>query len=271
MSKNRIQKKQREIKEHCSGADSKDLIKCLKDFSHDNSFDQKCLEILNKRIVQHSQDFRLNPSLKKFCHRDIKKFCSDIINSYNENEGSMEGQVINCLKHNALQKQRLTETCMKEVVLTMVDAAQLVGADPVLERVCPQTLVNCKSVHHSDKEINECLKEMFKKGGITDGEDCVQHVAEIIEATGADIHTDPALNNACAVDLRKFCRDITPGEGRMFACLVAVSKEKSFTLESECRSILSKRIEMFGLAVKVHLLSVSFSKSKSIFVSGSTS
>ena len=168
-----------------------------------------------------------------------------------ENEGSMEGHVLNCLKHSALQKQRLTETCMKEVVLTMVDAAQLVDADPVLNKLCPQTLVACKSVHHSDKEINECLKELFKRGAILDGEECVKHVAEIIEETGADIHTDPVLNNACAVDLTKFCRDIAPGEGRMFACLVAVSKQKSFTLEPECRTVLSKRIEMFGLAVQV--------------------
>ena len=133
----------------------------------------------------------------------------------------------------------------------MVDAAQLVDADPVLNKLCPQTLVACKSVHHSDKEINECLKELFKRGAILDGEECVKHVAEIIEETGADIHTDPVLNNACAVDLTKFCRDIAPGEGRMFACLVAVSKQKSFTLEPECRTVLSKRIEMFGLAVQV--------------------
>ena len=79
----------------------------------------------------------------------------------------------------------------------------------------------------------------------------MKHVAEIIEGTGADIHADPVLNSACAVDLRKFCRDVSPGEGRVFACLVAVSKEKSFSLEMECQAVLAKRIEMFGLALKV--------------------
>ena len=29
------------------------------------------------------------------------------------------------------------------------------------------------------------------------------HVAETIEETGADIHTDPVLHTACAVDLSK--------------------------------------------------------------------
>ena len=73
----------------------------------------------------------------------------------------------------------------------------------------------------------------------------------MVQGAGADIHTDPVLNNACAVDLRKFCRDVSPGQGRMFACLVSVSKEKNFSLETECFAVLSKRIEMFGLALKV--------------------
>merc|ERR1712029_268491 len=126
--------------------------------------------------------------------------------------------------------------------------------DPVLERLCPRYLEVCQSVHNEDGtslEINECLKELFKKGGIQDGAQCEKHVAEIIEGTGADIHTDPVLNNACAVDLRKFCRDITPGDGRMFACLVRVSKEKSFTLEKDCQAVLNTRVEMFGMAVKI--------------------
>ena len=95
---------------------------------------------------------------------------------------------------------------------------------------------------------------MFKRGGLVDGAACEKHVAEIIEAVGADIHTDPVLNNACAVDLRKFCRDITPGDGRMFACLVRVSKEKSFTLEKDCQAVLNTRVEMFGMAVKVNII-----------------
>jgi len=241
----------REIKEHCAGEDGSNILKCLKDFSNDVNFDQTCLDILHKRIAQQSHDYRLNPSLKKSCNKDIKKFCNNIISQFNEEEGSLEGQVINCLKESALQKQKLSEKCMKEVVLTMVDAAKMVDADPVLAKLCPTSLVNCRSVYQTDQGIHKCLKDLFQRGGLVDGTACEKHVAEMIEAVGADIHTDPVLNNACAVDLRKFCRDITPGDGRMFACLVKVSKEKSFTLEQECQSVLNTRVEMFGMAVKI--------------------
>ena len=113
-------------------------------------------------------------------------------------------------------------------------------------------LVFCPSVRLFSALLSNASKELFKRGGLAeDGAACVKHVAEIIEGTGADIHADPVLNSACAVDLRKFCRDVSPGEGRVFACLVAVSKEKSFSLEMECQAVLAKRIEMFGLALKV--------------------
>ena len=115
-------------------------------------------------------------------------------------------------------------------------------------------LVFCPSVSLFSALLSNTSKELFKRGGLAeDGAACVKHVAEIIEGTGADIHADPVLNSACAVDLRKFCRDVSPGEGRVFACLVAVSKEKSFSLEMECQAVLAKRIEMFGLALKVNM------------------
>ena len=242
----------REIKEHCPSEDGKSILRCLKDFSHDNNFDHKCLDILKRRIAQQSHDYRLNPTLKKSCNKDIRKFCSNVLNNFEGGEDeSLDGVVIDCLKQQSLQKKSLTESCMKEVMLTMVDAANIVAADPVLERLCPLSLTACRSVHDKDGEINECLKELFKRSGLQDGVECTVHVAKVIEGAGADIHTDPVLNNACAVDLRKFCRDVSPGEGRMFACLVTVSKEKNFSLEKECWAVLSKRIEMFGLALKV--------------------
>ena len=53
------------------------------------------------------------------------------------------------------------------------------------------------------------------------------------------------------MDLLKFYREVPPGEGRIFSCLVAASKEKNLYLEPECHRILEDRMEMFGKAVKV--------------------
>ena len=239
----------REIKEHCPTETSRNILRCLKDFSHDNNFDQKCLDIIDTRIVQQSRDYRLNPSLQKYCKEDINKFCSNVIHNYNGEEEFLEGHVLDCLRQFALQKHKLTKKCLKEVMVTAEEAARLVAADPLLEELCPNSLDKCRG----KRDSSECLKEMFKSGLIldTDGQECNKHIAQTIEVVGADIHGDPVLHSACAVDLRKFCRDVPQGEGRIFSCLVAASKEKNLSLEPECHMVLSSRMEMFGKAIKV--------------------
>jgi hypothetical protein len=43
---------------------------------------------------------------------------------------------------------------------------------------------------------------------------CKEKVAQLIQAAMIDIHTDPILNQACAVDLARHCEGVPPGEGR---------------------------------------------------------
>jgi len=247
----------REIKEHCADEDAKDVLRCLKDFSDDSNFDPKCLKIIGKRIIQHSKDYRLNPALQHSCSRDIPKFCGEFLKGVKGDDDFYEGQVIACLKQKAIQKHsKLTDQCRKEIMNILSDSAHIVAADPVLEENCPNSLAICRNKPNVDTDIkiNECLKEMFEHKTLTDGEACNKHLAQIIEGTGADIHADPVLHTACAVDLRKFCRDIPQGEGRMFACLVSVSREEKFSLEPECKTVLTKRMEMYDLAIKVNPL-----------------
>jgi len=241
----------REIKEHCSDIDSKDVLTCLKDFSDDSNFDPKCLKIIEKRTVQHSKDIRLNPRLFKYCKKDAYKLCN---NAKMNGDDFIEGHVMACLKHQAIQKHsKLSAKCKKEVMGTILDTAHIVDADPELLENCPNSLVHCKNEPNMDTDVkvNECLKDLFKRKALMDGENCAKHLAEVIEGTGADIHTDPILHAACAVDLRKFCRDIPQGEGRMFACLIQASKVESYSLEPDCKEVLSKRMEMYDMAVKV--------------------
>eukprot|EP00090_Calanus_glacialis_P000340 TRINITY_DN10209_c0_g1_i1.p1 TRINITY_DN10209_c0_g1~~TRINITY_DN10209_c0_g1_i1.p1 ORF type:complete len:1124 (-),score=372.79 TRINITY_DN10209_c0_g1_i1:391-3762(-) len=242
----------REIKEHCADEDAKDVLRCLKDFRDDSNFDAKCLNIIGKRIVQHSKDYRLNPSLQKSCHKDIPKFCKDALKF--KGEDFFEGHVIACLKHKAIQKNSmLTDQCRKEIMTILSDSAHIVDADPELEENCPNSLAHCRNKPNidTDLKINECLKDMFERKALIDGEECNKHLAQVIEGTGADIHADPVLHTACAVDLRKFCRDIPTGEGRMFACLVSASRVENYSLEPDCKTVLTKRMEMYDLAVKV--------------------
>ena len=62
-------------------------------------------------------------------------------------------------------------------------------------------------------KVEECLKEMFKKADIADGEKCSKAIASLIEATNIDIQADPMLHRYVSNPLRGpgiyVCRAIT--------------------------------------------------------------
>ena len=68
-----------------------------------------------------------------------------------------------------------------------------------------------------------------------------------------DIHLDPMLHAACGVDLVKFCHNKEHDNGGLFACLAEINQHHTFSLEPECKSLMSKRMEMLNLAVQVRM------------------
>ena len=41
------------------------IVDCLAEFAEDLEFDEKCLHILKKRLIEHSKDVRLNSDLSR--------------------------------------------------------------------------------------------------------------------------------------------------------------------------------------------------------------
>eukprot|EP00090_Calanus_glacialis_P009466 TRINITY_DN17839_c0_g1_i1.p1 TRINITY_DN17839_c0_g1~~TRINITY_DN17839_c0_g1_i1.p1 ORF type:complete len:347 (-),score=79.07 TRINITY_DN17839_c0_g1_i1:19-948(-) len=244
----------REIKEHCDEEDPQNIIKCLKDFSEESNFAGKCRDIIQKRITQRMQDYRLNPILEKACRKDITKLCGDIIIEYKDERSFLEGKIVSCLKQKAIQNQELlTDACRTEIVSSLRDSSHLVEADPALERTCPVSIARCRTSQDMDSrvKISECLREMFKEQRLQDKDECKIQVALIVETVQMDIQLDPILHTACAVDLVKFCRKREHETGGLFACLAEINQHQTFSLEPECKSLMSKRMEMLNLAVQV--------------------
>jgi len=204
------------------------------------------------------RDFRLNPSLRKSCAKDIPKFCGDV--PLEGHEDFFEGKVIECLREQAIQREsRLSSSCQREMVSVLRAAAPVSDADAVLLQACPNTLTACRTQtnaqEHTDtdnRKVGECLREKFEKNTLEDGPECKRHIAVMIESMNADVHLDPVFYEACSVDIAKFCGEVPSGEGKQFICMVEISKEKNFKLEPNCRYIMDQRVKMYNMAVQVN-------------------
>lgn len=88
----------------------------------------------------------------------------------------------------------------------------------------------CKDVKPGEGRIIKCLME--HKDQLSGG--CLQ---ELEGARNKSEGKKDQARDACAEDLSKFCKDVTPGEGRLLKCL----KERDSELSPQCREALQAK------------------------------
>jgi len=222
--------------------------------------------IVNRRIIQHTRDYRLRPRLQRACQKELKDFCSEVLLQQGDKESSrdfLEGQVVQCLQNKFISDaESISPQCKHELEVTVQDEAMDYRAKPIILMHCSKTISRCQQKLMEDpaidnrtsyygSKVEECLRSSFKKGDIEDGESCSQAIASLIEATNIDIRADALLYKACAVDISKFCRDIPHGSGQQLKCLSNVIRDAKLRLEPKCDAMLRTRLEMFDMALKV--------------------
>lgn len=78
--------------------------------------------------------------------------------------------------------------------------------------------MGCKDTVPENEEgdkgkTEECLKQLFRQNKIHSTQ-CMNEIAQLIKSTLIDIHVDPTLQQACTLDLLRYCDNILPGDGR---------------------------------------------------------
>lgn len=97
--------------------------------------------------------------------------------------------------------------------------------------------------------IVECMKSKFYQSHIVDPK-CSAEMQRRTDEELADISVDPGLYEACVGDIRRYCRDIRPGEGRVTKCLIDASHSSNVQLDDACRGKLEERQQLWRQVLK---------------------
>ena len=121
---------------------------------------------------------------------------------------------------------------------------------------------------------SECLRSMFRSGNLAkEDKTCRKVIAQRIQASEIDLSIDPILQDACSLDLVKFCRNVPAKDAKKLQCLFYILRQEdpssvdkiqsskmlkeinkvalgTDSLRKECVDVLKKRSEMFRLAVR---------------------
>lgn len=90
----------------------------------------------------------------------------------------------------------------------------------------------CADVPSQGGRLNQCLLDHVDK--LTAA--CNRVVTQLMHEEMMALDVLPIVQDACHTQLRQFCRDIEPGEGRLFECLVKKRTEKAF--DNRCQAAL---------------------------------
>ncbi|XP_022535234.1 Golgi apparatus protein 1b isoform X2 [Astyanax mexicanus] len=238
------------IKRFCAESDAKNMLHCLKQNKNSELMDPKCKQMITKRQITQSTDYRLNPVLRKACKADIPKFCQNILNKASD-DNELEGEVISCLKLKYAD-QRLSTDCEDQIRVILQESALDYRLDPQLQLHCKDEITHLCAEEAAAQEqtgqVEECLKNNLLK---LKQEACKKEVLNMLKESKADIFVDPVLHTACALDLKHHCAAITPGRGRQMSCLMEALQDKRVRLQPECKKRLQDRIDMWSYAAKV--------------------
>lgn len=124
-------------------------------------------------------NYQLNPLLSRMCENDVSSQCISSLRIWN-----------------------LHILIKKYFIPCILQIRHLCGTKSEQE-----------SEGYAQGAVEECLKDALRNGQIID-KACRIEILSLIDEGHVDIHVDPLLYKACALDLRKFCSDTEQGAGR---------------------------------------------------------
>ncbi|XP_076655241.1 Golgi apparatus protein 1 [Halictus rubicundus] len=238
------------VRQYCHDVSRSQTLDCLKRYKDEPTFDEKCKNIVIRRMIEQNTDYRFNTALQASCSSDINKHCKEVL-LHEPTDKELEGKVIRCLKIK-FREAKLQTRCKHQITNILKEAALNYHLNPLLATLCAHEIETiCRADENDPGAVEECLKMEFNSGNRDMKEECRLEIAALIEQRRADINADPLLQRACAIDVSKYCSDIPQGGGKHIMCLQNVMEDTNKSLQPDCYKMLTTRIEMFRNAVKL--------------------
>ncbi|CAD6195709.1 unnamed protein product [Caenorhabditis auriculariae] len=242
----------------CPNSDPEHVLECLTNSKIVRLLQRECKAIVKERMQEAARDVRLRPGLLNACRKEAETYCPDDMKKLNMPQYSqqvLDGVVVSCLRDKFRQsisdksQINFSQQCTHEVSRTIVEAELDPKLDPPLYNACKSVI----SLHCSEaviasgghfENVLECLKADFYKNAISNKE-CNEQLARRTQEALVDIHLDPSLHEACAVDIQRLCAEVPPGHSRIIMCLMNAADNSNAHMSQHCRAKLEDRNKLW--------------------------
>lgn len=66
------------VRQFCHDIRPSQTLDCLKKYKDDTTFDDKCKNIVIRRMIEQNTDYRFNTALQTACSYDINRHCKEV-------------------------------------------------------------------------------------------------------------------------------------------------------------------------------------------------
>jgi len=206
-------------------------IGCLQEHDEDKEMSPECRIEVKRNEIREAEDYRLDYRLNKECDMEIDNLCADICSPFQGQ--ACGGTVIACLLEN--QANITTESCKTELFASEKRMGNDYRTDAVLKEACKEDVNKlCADIEPGDGRIHECL--VANKAQLSPSCKREEDRLQTIEST--DVRLRPGFKS-CKEEVDVYCKDVKPGQGRVFRCLQANLMESDFS--DGCKSEVERQ------------------------------
>ncbi|KAI7844989.1 hypothetical protein COHA_001355 [Chlorella ohadii] len=194
------------------------------------SVSEGCRQELAAFKADRASNVNKDLALAKACRDDIKKYCKKV------GPGGDPLELLDCLRRS---KKKLSDKCEARVFEEQEEEAKDWRVDARLQAACKADAEKlCDDVDEDEEgATTECLLTKVPQLSAL----CRDQLKRAMVERADDIRLERPLLHACSRDMRRFCKDVEMGEGRMEACLQDHREQDGFS--ERCRQALEARME----------------------------
>jgi len=197
---------------------------CLEANRNEEGFSAECKEEIDSMIERRVHDFRLDSRLRTACEADIYSMCAFFgdLDSVESDDSS----VIRCLQDYA---QEITNpSCKQQVKKYQELASEDIRFDAPLADACYEDRRSfCSAVPPGSARVIRCLMKMREKLSVS----CRATLFDEEVRFSQNIDFQFPMKQACAKEIKLYCKDIPHGEARVIRCLQDNKSQKDFSKE----------------------------------------
>lgn len=214
---------------------------------------QECQEVVESFTEVEGEHAELNPYIMKYCREIMDTVC----NSQFKHD---EGDLMDCLiQHKNEPIIKANRNCRASIEHFQIISVKDYRFTYKFKVACKAHAMHLCGQARTKTDVVVCLSEHLLNDTIhgvksSIRKECKQQLKAQLFQQRENIDYDPKLKEACLMDIKKFCKDIDPGNAQVLECLQAQHKQLTEKCETEIFKV--RKQEVYDNSIDYALMTI---------------